>query len=98
MIDDCTGIGESVLLEEASVYPNPASTQVNINLSVEDGVSYTVDVYNSTGQKVYSVSETGSSTAQIHNIQISEFPKGLYIVNVSSNDASLWRGKFEKGN
>jgi len=95
-IDDCTGIGENSLLEDVSIYPNPATSQVNIDLTVEDGVNYTIDVYNTVGQKVYSISETGSSNKQVHTIRISDFHKGLYIINVLSEKASLWNGKFEK--
>jgi hypothetical protein len=98
MIDDCTGIGEDSLLEEVSVYPNPATSQLNIALNIEKGVNYTLTIYNTMGQVMYSNTETGSSTQHTHLIQISDFPKGLYIVSVQSKDASLWKGKFEKSN
>lgn len=98
MIDDCTGIGEDSLLEEVSVYPNPATSQVNIGLNIEQGVKYTLTIYNTMGQLMYSINETGSSSQQKHIIQTSDFPKGLYIVSVQSKEASLWKGKFEKAN
>lgn len=96
LIDDCTGIGEGALLSDVSVYPNPASNNVNVSLDIENGVSYTVTVYNTMGQVMHSASNTGSGTNQKHNIDISSFSEGLYIINVQSQEAVLWRGKFEK--
>lgn len=83
MVANCTGIEESLSSAGLEVYPNPAQDVLYIKLSDTD--TYTVTVYNMTGNLVYS----GKTSEMLHAIDLREFSKGLYILNVSSLQGQL---------
>ncbi len=96
MIDDCTGLTEQALLDDVTVYPNPARSTVNINLTVGQGTVYKTNVYNTMGQLVFTSEQSGTGSQQLIRIDANAFPQGLYIIHVTSENALLWQGKFEK--
>ena len=95
-IDDCTAIGENGMLENVTVYPNPARNNVNISLSVEAGKSFQTNVYSTMGQLVYSTQEVGNGNNQVINIDVNNLPQGLYIIQVAADSELLWQGKFQR--
>lgn len=78
MVANCTGIEESLNGAGLEVYPNPAQEVVYVNMPGTN--AYTVTVYSMTGKQVYS----GKTSETLHAIDLREFSKGLYILNVSS--------------
>lgn len=80
---DCveiTTVGLSIndLSEKISLYPNPVSNEMYIN--VTDAILVSVEVLNTTGQSVYSESLNTSKTM----IQTSSWESGVYFVNVKT--------------
>ncbi len=67
------------------IYPNP--TTGSVNLALAQGGNYQIEVVNMIGQVVYSetVSINGNETL---NRDFSELNKGIYLVNVSSDNFS----------
>lgn len=74
-----TGINNVEKVEgNVSVYPNPASTFVNVKLQSQSGDA-TVAVYNAIGQMVIEPSVISTDNSKIN---VSNLPKGVYIVKV----------------
>lgn len=69
------------------LYPNPANSQAYIHYFLKNDAKVSIDLYNVTGQKVYS-NEVGhmSSGAQSLNFDTQNLPGGLYIVRLSLDD------------
>jgi hypothetical protein len=78
----------SMLNDELSVYPNPASSIINLELRITNWGSKKreIELYNSIGQLVYQKPITKLSNQQIIKLEIdvSQFPKGLYYIRVGS--------------
>ena len=73
---------------EISIYPNPASNIVNIDLgSVEFGKDITIDIYDMLGRKV-GTHNHNSSEGSIE-INVSSFSEGLYFVKMNINGHSV---------
>ena len=72
------GIEAVEIVDEVNVYPNPASSVINVsstNLSK-------VDVYNTFGQLIYSQ----DADSEIVEISTNSWANGLYFVNVETKD------------
>ena len=60
-----------------SVYPNPADDKITINLS-KDATASSLTILNILGEEVY----TGIPKAGTTDIDISNFPKGIYLIRL----------------
>ncbi|HYV92976.1 MAG TPA: T9SS type A sorting domain-containing protein [Chitinophagales bacterium] len=85
-IDNNTGIDEVSSKENVlMLYPNPASTFVNVSFSNMNFVGNEISVFNSLGQKIYFSKISSSHTM----IPVEQFPSGAYRVYVNSNGAQF---------
>jgi hypothetical protein len=76
-----------------SLYPNPASRQVTINLhSVPQG-KYTVQLSNVTGQRVQGQTVQHNGADQKVNISLQNLPTGMYILKIAGDNA-IWTEKL----
>jgi PKD repeat protein len=96
MIDNCTGISDPNTTNDIKIYPNPARNYINISLTVDDGTKYTMTIYNTLGQQVYTIDEAGNGQQQTLNIDVNHLPQGLYIIRLVSENNLLWQGRFER--
>jgi GH35 family endo-1,4-beta-xylanase len=78
---------EKDLDNELKVFPNPATTVLNIKYTE---APYKVAVYNSIGVLVYSQ----ESSEPLVNININSFTKGLYLVRITDTDNNLLTRKI----
>ena len=83
------GMMEAINVLNVSTYPNPATDFLNIVLHQKDNENLNVTVFNMSGSLVYS--EIFAGTTGVNNLQLSvgEYAKGLYLVNVESQKASV---------
>ena len=82
------GINELTLDNAISVYPNPASSFVNVDLSNKAGQNVSVEIYNQLGQCIRK--ENFGNAAEIKaSINTSEIPKGLYFVQTKVGSKSV---------
>lgn len=98
-ITDSTSIGGIGIIEMedgllTNIYPNPASTSLNIGLTLEQSENVLVQVMNLNGQLVYS-KNMGIVKTGLHTLDVSNFRQGLYFVRIVHNDQISTR-KFVK--
>ena len=62
-----------------SVYPNPVNDILNVFINTD--VEVNLNIYNSLGQKVYSINSWNNHL----EIDWSEFPKGVYLIQSTSD-------------
>lgn len=76
------GVEESGSITDLAVFPNPASSHINIEIPpswVTDDVN--AQLYNCTGKLVY---EQSSALTQYPSISVGHLPKGIYLLNIQS--------------
>lgn len=83
-VDVCTGISGVTPASGINVYPNPASSQLMIDLSLERGQNVSVRLINLLGEIVYaSQSEQGSGSSTIE-INTASLPRGVYLLELQT--------------
>jgi len=83
-----TGINTVQNLANFSVYPNPASTEANVTVSLVKSENVSVNVYNSIGALVFSENKAMPAGDNSVTINTAAFAKGLYNVTISTNQES----------
>jgi hypothetical protein len=69
-----------------TVYPNPFTNQVNIDLFTEKTTNVSWNIYDMTGKLVFNGSETISGGFNTKNISTEKLSDGVYMLNVILND------------
>lgn len=89
-VNECTGI--SITEDDAlSLYPNPASDQLNIELNAEFKTLADISIYNNLGQKVQHYSNAKGSKTQTLKIDISNLKPGVYTLRIENENQILSR-------
>lgn len=72
------------IFNNVTMYPNPASSEVfiNLNTSVQNDVS--IELYNSLGQKLQTISESEMIGKTQGVLNVSEYATGIYFVKIKS--------------
>ena len=83
MSNDSSTTGINVITTEVKVYPNPASSQLNVVIDLAG--DYTVSMSNINGQMVFTQANVVSNI----QIDISEFNTGLYFIKIIDNNGNL---------
>ena len=81
-----------------SVYPNPVSDILNINISGKQNQSYRLTIYNAAGQSIYSNMQQNIQSNTIQYKRSSTVKPGFYIlqvVNMSTGENSSYKLLFE---
>ncbi len=86
-----TSIESSYLFDELNIYPNPAYSEIRLNLEADDQLS---------GLRIYSISGTLVKSLEVNSISggvdISDLAKGIYILEAVLSDKRSIRKKFLK--
>lgn len=82
-IDNVVGVEEADLSDQLQVYPNPASTNINITFSAI--TSATIELFDVTGQNVRTENVIGLERA---SIDVSNIPSGVYVLQVKYADGA----------
>lgn len=94
--EDCpaniTGINDAIALENAAVYPNPTSSELNIQLPLSVSEKVNVKIYDVVGKLILN---NDYSASNLLNLNVSNFNKGLYIVQITSG-SQMFQSKFGK--
>ena len=87
-LQDCTGIKENHLsAANISIAPNPSNGQLNINTNLNSDKDLQITIYNTLGQAIFSKNFIASSNTM--NIDLSAYPGGVYIVNISTGSEKI---------
>ena len=76
-------------------YPNPATTQVTLNVMLDQNTAVDIRVYNSMGGQVLSRSVSGYRGSNQITLPIANLPVGVYYIELQYGDTIL-RSKFQK--
>ncbi len=68
-----------------SVYPNPASTELSLEIMAKDHGPVTIELFNLLGLKIFSASYDVSSGKQNINIPTDQLPNGVYFIRMMQN-------------
>lgn len=94
--DNCDGkIDEGLALVEMSneiitIHPNPATAFINISSSLDNYSNTTVTIYTVAGVKVVAT----ELTCTLQEIDVTEFPQGLYTMIISNGNEYLYWDKL----
>lgn len=71
---------------EIKNFPNPFNPETNINITLPETADATVDVYNSTGEKVVTLfaGKLNSGETRAFKFDGATLPSGMYIINVTA--------------
>lgn len=90
--DNITGISDVTPLQSASVYPNPTTNELNIQLPLSVSEKVNVKIYDMMGKLVLN---NDFNALNLINLSVSNFNKGLYLVQVTSG-SQVFQSKFGK--
>jgi len=85
MIAQSAGLEEFGILEGVSIYPNPVSSIVSIDLSTLDNQLLELELLDLAGQVI---SHKSVSAGTIESFDISGLSKGMYQVRIIAGDAT----------
>lgn len=83
-----TGISESILEQSLSIFPNPSKDVVTVSAKLLSNDDVIISVYDITGRVIY-VNEINNVNAISHQIDISSYTKGTYILEISSTEENI---------
>lgn len=85
-----TGVGQnsSISANNSSIYPNPAKNSVVVGLNLAASSKVQIQVMNTMGQVVRTVSAQGQTGANAVNVDLSGLATGMYMVNIKVDNAS----------
>ncbi len=78
-------------LEDLVIYPNPATDWLNIRLSLTDSKILKVELLSAQGQTLFSDQVENHSGSYEKPIDLSGFPKGVYILHVKTDRSMVTR-------
>ncbi len=87
---------DTISSNQVAIYPNPASTEINISIKNNTNAVYKIIVVNETGQSVYSSESNHKKGSEIKKINISSLSKGIYFLTVYINGMKSITEKFIK--
>jgi hypothetical protein len=84
-----TGINNPSDMEsQFLVYPNPANDMISIKSPVSEPEDIHIKLISLTGLNLKSESINGSENNGIHQLQVSDVPKGIYLLQITGSSAS----------
>ncbi|MEM9820350.1 MAG: T9SS type A sorting domain-containing protein [Bacteroidota bacterium] len=83
--DKVTSLIDADKEQQVKVFPNPATTELNIDLGTSEGLR--LDLYDALGRRVISEAMSGHQ----HQLSTGELTKGLYLLNIETNNGQTTR-------
>jgi hypothetical protein len=86
---DNVGIDENEAFSQLNIFPNPAKDVLNVDFSLEQNQTVNIRLVSVTGEAVYT-GELSNISGEIHEvIDVANFAKGIYILNITGNEGSV---------
>jgi thiol-disulfide isomerase/thioredoxin len=87
--DFTSSLEDAEFVENLSVFPNPATDILNVNMIIKDGVEYQIYVSDIMGARVSDIARNTNF------INVADLAAGMYFINVQTKDG-LYTHKFSK--
>lgn len=97
LTDDNNGLTADQGKAKVSVFPNPAQSEINVNLEDFVGQNAKLTLYNSVGQALKLI-ELDQVEFPTQTIELNGFEDGLYLIEIRSGDAIMTRKFVVSGN
>jgi hypothetical protein len=78
-----------------SLYPNPATDNINIDISNIKGNKLTIKIFNVRGEQILDKEYKNCTSEFSNRLLVGEYPKGVYILYLI-NEKSVIQEKFVK--
>ena len=82
---------ESSSVANLDVYPNPSRNVFNVTFTSEEVQSITIKVINMLVVEVFSQQYSNVSTQFLEQIDLSNYSKGIYSLEIRANSGTLYR-------
>lgn len=93
---DYTGVKELVNGIVVSIYPNPSTGKFEVKLSGLDGKGYTMTITDLAGRQIIAKDLGTLNNEGMFNVDISDKPSGVYLLNIDSNGRSIYSTRIVK--
>jgi Zn-dependent metalloprotease len=84
VVDDCAGIAAGAAANSFDVYPNPAGSELNIALSLDQPEDVQIRLFDLTGRIVYAYTKESVRGETTLRVSTASFPRGLYLLEVKT--------------
>lgn len=78
-----TGISETDLISDLNVWPNPASSHVQIEFSLDKSENIAIGLFDLAGKRVQADSFAASNGSNLYQIDLSNLTPGMYLVRLT---------------
>lgn len=85
ILDCLIGVSENEFDDALSLYPNPATSEVYINLSDKTYSNFDITIANSLGQVLQN--KTNIDNTSIATINVSNYASGIYFVTIKAGES-----------
>jgi hypothetical protein len=86
-----TGVSEEENISVFNIFPNPSNGIFNVSFVAANKSTYKVQVINILGQQVYEETLNGFSGSYIKQLNMEQYGKGIYMVNISDQNSTSTR-------
>jgi hypothetical protein len=87
-------VQEYAFSSRLKLYPNPVSSDLNVECEFENSESVIMNIYSVQGQRVLTFTETNVQRGtQLKTISVAELPEGIYILEILQ-DGAVMKKKF----
>lgn len=90
-----TSINDLVNEGSISLYPSPASNELNVAIDMKQAAEVTFAVYNALGQEVMVEKQSLATGKQTATLNVSQLAAGVYILNIGNGEGAV-QHKFIK--
>lgn len=88
---------ENTLEAGLSVYPNPTTEKINVEINNSSGSEFSIQLLTLQGQELYDATEPATNTRIVHTIAAEHLATGMYLVKISSGSKSVVRKVIKRG-
>lgn len=78
-----TGISETDLISDLNVWPNPASSHVQLEFSLDNSENIAIVLFDVAGKRVQADSFAASNGSNLYQIDVSNLTPGMYLVRLT---------------
>lgn len=81
-----TSTNPQSIFNEVSMFPNPVTSELNLNVDLDEAFDGQLTISNTVGQVMLQQNITQYNNLENYQIDVNSLPKGLYFITISNND------------